>query len=128
MTPEQRQTAFDSAVAKRESADPVVYTADDGTEFRKSHDPLLVKMAQERDEDRRELAKMRDASETSELEKRAGELTHLPGTIADKVEMLKAIDAIPNEEARTRSIEALKAQNESMSKAFETHGVHPGRS
>lgn len=126
LSPEQRQAAVDDAIAKRESANPVVYTTDDGIELRKSHDPIMVQFAKDRDADRKELAKLRGQSETASLEKRAGELEYLPGTVEDKIEMLKAIDAIPNEEARNRSLEALKAQNTDMAKAFETHGVRPG--
>jgi CHAT domain-containing protein len=126
MTSEQRQAAVDSAIAKRDAADPVVYTADDGTEYRKSDDTRMVKMAQERDEDRRELTKMRTENEENSLRKRAEELEHLPGTVDTKIQMLKSIDAISDEKARDEALSALKAQNSDMAKAFDTHGVRPG--
>jgi hypothetical protein len=126
LTSDARQAAVDSAIAKRDAADPVVYTAGDGTEFRKSDDPRMVKMAKERDEDRAELAKMREESETVSLTKRAQELSSLPGTVETKVQMLKAIDAISNAKEREDALTTLKAQNTEMARAFETHGVRPG--
>jgi hypothetical protein len=126
MTPEQRQSAVDNEIAKREAADPVVYTADDGTEYRESDDSRLVKMAQERDQDRRDIQKMRDTDEQNSLEKRASQLNNLPGTLEDKVAMVKAIDGIEDADVRQRNWESLVSQNTQMAKAFETVGHRDG--
>jgi len=126
MTPDQRQSAVDTAVQKANDADPVVYVAENGTEYHKSDDPRVIEMAKERDEDRKEINAMRQAAETTSLEKRAGELEFLPGTTEVKISMLKAIDAIPNEAERQSALESLQSQNSDMAKAFETHGVRNG--
>ena len=126
LSSKERQSVIDTAIAKALDADPVVYTSDDGTEYRKSRDSDVVKMAKERDEDRREINKLRNDSLTQSLEKRAGELTYLPGTTEAKVVMLKAIDAIPNEELRKQALESMAAQNDQLATAFKTAGVRPG--
>lgn len=111
------------AIEKASASDPVVFTSSDGTEFRKSDDPRLVKMAMERDADREELAKQRDANERQSLEKRAtGELGNYPGTASELAALVKAVDGIEDEGAREIVKRAIKAGNDALGKAQ----VEPG--
>jgi len=108
---------------KLQASDPVVYTDEAGTEYKKSDDPRLVQMAKDRDEDRKLAKADREKSERLELEKRAdADLKHLPGDQAVKVAVLKAVDGIEDEEVRKSAHEMLKAQNESHKGAFEEIG------
>jgi hypothetical protein len=120
-TPELRK----SAVLAAGEADPVVFKSEDGQVFRKSDDARLVAMAKARDEDRRELAKERAERNVLALTKRADELTHLPGETADKVELLKAIDAIPADR-REKVLAIVKASDAGLAKAFERAGTTGG--
>jgi len=104
------------------SANAVVYKAKDGTEYTKSHDPLLVAMAKRLDAQDDELAKANEKAKDAEYVKRAGEIANLPGKQEDHIEMLKAIDGIKDEAARKRSIEALKAQSVALGNAFGESG------
>lgn len=126
LSSEQRQSAVDTDIAKRNDADPVVYTSAAGTEYHKSDGPRLIDLAKRDDAREIEMKALRESSETASLEKRAGELEHLPGTPEQKIAMLKAIDSIEDEELRKQSLENLSAQNVQMSKAFDTAGVRPG--
>lgn len=104
-------------------ANPVVYTAEDGTEFRKNDDQRLVQMAKDRDQDRAELTKERERRENAEFEKRAStELKHLRGSDEDKAALLKAVESLP-EEQREKVSEILKSQDAGISKALTTMGV-----
>ncbi len=108
-------------IEKANEADPVVFTSSDGTEFRKSDDSRLVKMAKERDADREELRKQRDTNERQTLEKRAtDELGNLPGKPAELASLVKAVDGIEDEAARNVAKAALKAANDAIGKAFES--------
>lgn len=112
-----------AAIQKVVGDDPVVYEADDGTEFRKSDDVRLVKMARERDEDRRDLAAEKAARRNETFEKRAkDELGNLPGEDIDKVALLRAVDTIA-EAQRPKVLEILKAANTGVTKAFDEAGV-----
>lgn len=109
------------------AADPVIYTSDDGATFHKSDDPRLVKMAQDRDADRAELKKQREANELVTFTKRAEtELEFMPGTIETRVALLKAVDTIEDEVEKQAVLDSLKAKNVKMSKAFETVGTSAG--
>lgn len=54
-----------------------------------------------------------------QLNKRAGELKHLPGTDEAKITLLKSVDSIEDETIRKSVLEVIKASNEDMAKAFE---------
>jgi hypothetical protein len=111
-------------VEESTKADSVVYTAKDGTVYRKSDDPRLANMAKDRDADREALDKSTKAVQEADLRKRAEtDLKHMPGTVETRMAMLKAIASIEDDEEREAAEQALKAQNESMSKAFENAGV-----
>jgi len=118
LTPEQRE----AEVAKATEADAVVYKSQDGEEFRKSDDPRMVAMAKRADEER-DLRKAAEAkSQESDLRKRAEDLQHIPGDVNVRMNMLKAIDGLP-EEQRTPALEALKAQDAQLGTAFERAGT-----
>lgn len=108
---------------KAAESDPVVYTAEDGSVFRKSDDPRLVKMAKDNDQTNRELKKERDERETLEFTKRATEeLGNLPGEMPSKIALLKAVEKIEDKEVRTSVLGILKSHCESFKPAFETRG------
>jgi hypothetical protein len=109
-------------IAKAQDANAVVYTAMDGSTFRKSDDPRLAKMAQEMDAEKKKRMKMEAEAYKADLEKRAAELAHIPGDLSVRVSLLKGIDSLPAEE-RTAATAALKSQNERLAKAFETVGT-----
>jgi len=109
---------------KAEDADAVVYTATDGTVYRKSHDPLLVKTAKDNDELRKANAEQAALLQNERLSKRAGEeLANLPGEVGHKVALLKAVDNIPDEKDRDAVRAMLKAGNDAQAAAFSKVGV-----
>jgi len=111
-------------LAKAQEADAVVYTSDDGTEYRKSDDPRLVAMAKERDEDRKALQSVTEKLDGAEYEKRASEdLKSLPGEQTVKVAVLRAVDGIKDEETRKAAHEMLKSHNSAMEEAQTTKGT-----
>lgn len=118
----------DGTVAKaaeiRAAANPVVFTSVDGTEFHKNDDPRLIKMAKERDEERREALTLRKAAEDAALEKRAeSDLANFPGEVEVRKAILRAVDGIGDENLRKAANEALCAQNARMHSAFVTVGA-----
>ena len=114
-------------VAKAAEADSVVYTADNGDEFRKSDDPRLVKMARERDEERRQAEKYRIEAERADLCKRANdELGSVPGSELAKSELIRTVDGIEDEEVRSEVGKILKACEKVFKMAMSTRGVSSG--
>jgi hypothetical protein len=106
------------------SANPIIYTADDGTEFRKNDGALLIKMAKENDENRRELAKAREEKENAAFEKRAEtELQYMPGDVKTRAAIIKSVEGIKDEAIRKAALDTLKAHNVEMSKAFSERGT-----
>ena len=113
----------DGELKKATDNDPEVYRADDGTIFRKSDDPRLVKMAQDSDKTSRELRKERESRETLEFTKRAdSELKYLPGETLNKVALLKAVDKIEDKGVREAVTSILKAHCANFEAAFKTAG------
>lgn len=113
----------EDTIRKANEANQVVYTAKDGTTFRKNDDPRLVKMARELDESRARQAESEQRAVQADLVKRAGELSHIPGDEAARVALLKGIDAIPDATQREAALKALKAQNAAMAKSFTRVGT-----
>ena len=110
-------------VEKATADDKVIYTSDDGSEYRKSDDPRLVSQARRNDELAKQLVESNEKVEKADLRKRAeDDLAHMPGTIETRMEMLKAIDGIEDDEAREAALESLKAQDAGLAKAFENVG------
>ncbi len=115
----------DVEVAKKAAADlnPVVYTAGDGSEYRKNDDHRLVAMAKQADDDRKENAKLRKAAADADLRKRAEtDLSNLPGSIEAHMALLKSAESIEDEKLRNEAITTLKAKNESLESAFSDVG------
>lgn len=102
------------------SADPVVYTTDDGTPIRKSDGATLLALAKRNDKLAKDLAKSQTANEDAAFEKQAStEFQYLPteGT----VEMLKAADALP-EDKKKKMLDAMRASNSAAKKNFKPLG------
>lgn len=107
--------------------DPVVYKAVDGTEYRKSAGEALIKMAKDRDNDRRELDDLKKAREEDRIAKMAEtELQHLPGELSTRIALIKSVESIQDETERANAMAALKAQNAQMEQAFREHGTREG--
>lgn len=116
----ERQAELDNFA----KADPVVYEAIDGTEYRKSDDSRLVSMAKRADEQHKALIKADEERRDAEFTKRAEtELSNLPGTTETHVAMLKAFETIEDETVRTAAFDVLKANNAKMASAFKTVGT-----
>lgn len=111
----------DAVVAKAAEANAVVYTAKDGTEYRKSDDSRMVRLAKEMDEEKEKREKMEEKAKKADLEKRASELKHLPGDDAARIAILKGIDSLPEAE-QGPALAALKAQDAQLGKAFDRQG------
>ena len=120
---DERQADLDSLAKAATDADPVAYTTLDGVVLHKSAGAGFIALAKSNDDLRKRLEKSEAVAETASLEKRVNEtLAHLPGDMATRVAMLKAIDGIENEQ-RTASLAALKAQSDVLGKSFDTLGV-----
>jgi hypothetical protein len=116
-------------IAKAAKADGVVFKAADGTEYRKSDDPRLIKLAKERDADAERLASEVAKREAVELEKRADvEVGNFTGTVQVRAAMLKAIDGIADEDTRKAAHESLKGANDSVARMYTTVGEHTRKS
>ena len=122
-----RISEIEAKARQAQDADPVVYTTIDGVEIRKSTGEAFIAMAKSNDIIRQENAALREQREQDALEKRAEtELSHVPGDLSVRAAILKAIDGIADSEKKDAAMNSLKAQNEAMAKAFETHG-HAGQ-
>jgi hypothetical protein len=106
-------------VAQAVGENPVVYTSEGGEFFRKNDDPRIVAMAKRADEQTRIARSDREALVLERLEKRAGELNHLPESKPGvKVALLKAIDGIADKDLRDGALALVKAGNENLAGAF----------
>lgn len=114
-------------VKAAQAADPVVYTANDGTVFRKSDDERFVKMARRADEAEKRSAEALEKAESATFEKRAqDELSHCPGEIGVRAAILKAVDGIKDDEQRKGAQAILKAADEALKGAFVKSGARGG--
>jgi hypothetical protein len=122
LTPEQRAAAVD--VAK--TADAVVYTCLDGTEIRKSHGEITLRLAKSADEATR-LAKAEAAKrEEVELQKRADTvLKHFGGTVVVRAAVLKAVDGIADEPTRKAAHESLAGADAACAELAKAQGANP---
>lgn len=106
---------------------PVIYKAANGDEFRKNDDPRLVKMAKDRDEERKSFLKMQAERDQERFEKRAAdELPNLPGDVKIRAEILKSVEAIQDEAVRDEAMKSLKAHNARLGKALTEVGEQGG--
>jgi hypothetical protein len=112
----------DETIRKAQEANQVVFTAADGTVYRKNDDPRLIELAKGFDLERKKRKESEEKAAKADLEKRASELTHIPGDLAVRVSLLKGIDALPEVE-RAPALAALKAQNERLGSSFQRIGT-----
>lgn len=111
-------------LAAARDANGVIYTSDSGEEFRKSDDPRLVRLAKAADENARLAKAEREAREGEQLTKRATEqLGGLPGSLAHKVALLKAIGTVSDSASRTAIEALLDAANAAMTQLSKKQGV-----
>jgi len=112
-----------SLISKAKDGDPVVYTAINGDEFRKSDDPRMVKMARDRDNEREELAKAKVAALDARIEKRSAEFDKLPGSEDVRKGIMRAFEGIEDEDIRKGAYAALKAGNDALGGDFAPSGA-----
>lgn len=121
-----RDTEVTEVETKKNDADPVLFESGDVV-VRKSDGPLALAMARRMHAAEKKADTLEKSHGDSDLRKRAdSELGDLPGTTDQKVEMLKALDTIPEGPARDAAAAALKAGNDAISKAYETGGSGGG--
>jgi hypothetical protein len=109
-------------VSKAAEANSIVFTDEDGVSYRKSDDPRLISMAKAVQEEKSKRKKMEREAYNAGLEKRASELSHIPGTVETHMALLKGLDSLPETE-RKSAFESLKAQDASLGKAFNRVGT-----
>ncbi len=120
---DDRKTILADLTKAATEEDPVVYTTKDGVELRKSVGPGFIAMAKSNDALRDHVDQLQEDKVTATYEKRAeAELGHLPGDVAVRGAMLKAIDGIEDESQREAALNALKAQDEALAVAFKAAG------
>ena len=128
---EASQTAFasmsaiemDSAISKSQEADPIAYTARDGEVFRKSDGERIIKMVKRQDATDEENERLQKEATDTRLTKAAADtMGHLPGEVADKAAMLKAIETITDLDQRGRISKIIASQNEGMGELFSESG------
>ena len=108
-------------------SNPVVFTSAGGETFRKNDDARMIALAKRFDDQSAVLAKADALHRQSIFEKRAvEELPNLPGDVATRATLLKAVDALPDAAQREAVMTTLRAQNTAMAKAFETRGTTAG--
>ena len=121
--------------ARKNAADPVVYTTEAGIEIRKSDGATMLALAKQQDAtakdlaaERKDNAALRNQAATADFEKRAEtELAHLPGTVQHRAALLKAAEGIEDEQAREAATNALKAGDAALAPAFGVMGVAGGQ-
>lgn len=116
-------TAKAAEVQKSEADDAVVYTAFDGSVYRKSDDSRLVAMAKSNDDLAKRAADAEAKFRKADLVKRASELMpHLPGTDDAKGVLLGAIEQIADADMQKAAIAAVKAGSDALAAAFKRAG------
>jgi hypothetical protein len=119
---DERLADAEKAASAEKSADPVVFKARNGDEFRASDDPRMVAMAKRTDDAEEKAEKAASALADTDLRKRAEGLKHLPGTTEEHMATLKAIDAIEDEGVRENAIKNLHAHDANLAGAFKSIG------
>ena len=115
------------AIKSLQEDDAVIYTDNDGIEYRKSSDPALVALAKRADKSAAEAKAEKAARLNEQLKKTADEvLKHYPGDDLTKTELCRAIAGIEKEGVRDDIFKMLEANNEAMGKAFDTYGTAEG--
>lgn len=113
----------DAEMHEVQKGDPVVYTTTDGVEIRKSDGNAVLALAKASDSHAKRADAAEKALSDSTYAKRATDtLSHLPGDQDIKVELLKAVDAMP-ESAREGALALLKAGDAAQAGAFVERGT-----
>jgi hypothetical protein len=116
----------DLEVSKAAEANPVVYTATNGTVFRKNDDPRLAQFAKQADDASRVAAQQAQETAQLRLEKRADDPTegipHLCKTVKGRAALLAAVDAIQDETIRKDALEGLRAGELAIAGGFRELG------
>jgi hypothetical protein len=115
-----------SLIAAAAGSDPVIYTAKNGAEYRKSDDPRLVQMAKDNDA----MLAATEIEKAARLEVEALNLakswTHMPGTIEEKTAKAKDLLAAPAA-ARAAALEAIEAHKAAVAPLFTAFGARDGQ-
>ena len=112
---EERAAEVKSFEKNRESEDPVIFKAKDGTEYRKSDDQRLVEMAKRDDAREEEMRKMREDAANAAFEKSAStDFAKFKGELSTKAALSKAIAGIKDEDTRSAVKEMLKAAHNAI--------------
>lgn len=114
--------AMETAVSAAVAADPEVFKTADGTSIRKSHGPIVEKMARDMDaltkrnaEQAEAITKAAEQVANAEVEKRAAaELSHFGKSLGVRSLIMKGVLAIADEAKRTEALEALKGANAAL--------------
>jgi hypothetical protein len=115
------------AIKSLQSEDPVIYTDSTGIEYHKSCDPVVLALAKRADKAEAEAKVEKTARLNDMLKKQADStLKHFPGDDLTKTELCRAIAGIENENIRDDVFKMLEANNDAMSKAFDTYGTEHG--
>ncbi len=109
-----------SELAKAADADAVVFTSEDGTEYRKSDDSRLINLAKASDKEKKKRQMLEEEAMKVDLEKRAAELPL--GKTAGVVSLVKAIDLLPTEE-QGPALDLLKSHLGDLSKVTKSLGT-----
>jgi hypothetical protein len=127
-TVEKAEAEAKAAEKKAASEGEVVYTDNDGIEYRKSDDPRLIAGAKRNDLLAKKLEKAEQAREDDRIEKRAQEeLPNYPGEVPVHSEIVRAIEGIEDEETRKAAFAAIKAGNEALGKSYVEVGHQDSR-
>lgn len=103
-----------------------IYKSLDGVAYVKTDDPRLVAMAKSNDAMTKRLLMSEQAVRDKDIQKRADGLKHIPGSVAVRFAIVKALDAIEDETLRTEAHKSLAAHDLGISKAFKKAGVQGG--
>lgn len=108
----------DNVLKNLADADPIVYTATDGTEIRKSAGDHVLRLTKDNDELRKTSKKNDELAKRAGFEKLAAEeLEHLTGDASAKADLLEGVDALPIEK-REAVMAILKSKDAGMERAF----------
>lgn len=115
-----------AAIAEINKADPIIYTAKDGTQIRKSDGALMAKMAKRQDELESENADLRKGQSEDRIEKRARtEFPNVALTVA--TDMLKSADQVGADSESGKSImKSLVAMNAAGKGSMQKLGTTEG--
>ena len=121
---EGRKAEIGEARKAAADSDPVVFKSRNGTEFRKSDGAAVIALAKRNDEQEAKIEKMERERETARLEKRATEdFSHLPGDVATRAALVKAVESIEDEEVRKNALESITAGNNALGAVFKQLGT-----